>query len=128
MGDTFRRHGKCLEPFLRNEVAVTADDALAVDPAIESIEGSVDFVDLLACLRGQREITISFDSERVAFAGLFVELDVARFTIGHQRSSFGRQGFGIVRVTLPFGDELVAPGGEPRVVGQELGLVLLCGH
>ncbi len=128
MSDALGRHGKRLEPLLRDVVAGATDDALSVDVAIEPVESSVDLVDLLSGLGRERKVAVSLDGKGVALSRFLVELNVAWLTVSHQRRSLSCECLGVVCVSLTLVDEFFASGSEPLRVGQELGLVLLCSH
>src|ERR1700704_6902827 len=68
-----------LQPLEREPAA--GREADPVGTRLDSRQRTIDRVDDLARRRGQHQVTLAFDVHRVAFAGLLVELGVARIAL-----------------------------------------------
>src|SRR5665811_1137549 len=64
--------------------AIETGDAHAVHTGWYALQRSIDVVDRLARGRRQREVALTLDARRVAFARLFVELGVALLAVGRE--------------------------------------------
>ncbi len=63
--------------------------ARAVGAVGDPREGSVDLVNCRERLRAQREVTLTIDGHRAAFARLFVELHVTGLPLLRERVGLG---------------------------------------
>src|SRR5690606_14779372 len=95
-----------LQPLLGDRLA--GHPAQAVGAVVEPFERGVDLVDLGAGLSAEREVEVALDRKRVAFAGLFVELHVAGFALGHEGVGFVFVELCVVHVLRAFFEQQLA--------------------
>src|SRR5262249_60622746 len=79
--------GGRFEPLERDAAARRRADAVGLVP--DALERAVDVVDDLARRRRQQQVALTLDVDRVAFAGLLVELRVAALALGSKLLRLG---------------------------------------
>lgn len=89
-----------LEPLLWDRLARHLADAVGAGADLG--ERRVDLFDHLSGLVRQGEVAFALDAERVALAGLLVELHIARFVIGNERLGLGTERLELSEVGVAF--------------------------
>src|SRR5690606_11474032 len=80
--DSFTGPGDGLETFLRD--GLSGDLADPVGAVLQALKGGFDLGDRLLRLRGEHQVALALDGQRVTLAGFVVELGVAGLPVGGQ--------------------------------------------